>query len=122
VRWLAKIVTVFMLLLMGVPAVACMLPNMEMSPEERACCRKMAGQCGEMGMDPSHGCCARLQHDDNQFLQNDQRVRGSVESAGLFITADSITLAPLALPVFAPLALEHSPPESPPHLFSILRI
>jgi hypothetical protein len=35
-RILAKFVTVCMLLLLGVPAVACMLPGAEMTPEEKA--------------------------------------------------------------------------------------
>src|SRR5437660_1238635 len=71
-RGLARIVTLLMLLLMGMPAVACMLPGLEMTAEEKACCKEMADRCGEMGMDPSHGCCSHLQHHDNQFVQNRQ--------------------------------------------------
>jgi hypothetical protein len=36
---------------------ACALPNAAMTPAERDCCKKMAGQCGDMGMAKSHPCC-----------------------------------------------------------------
>ncbi|MBZ5524531.1 MAG: hypothetical protein LAP21_20010 [Acidobacteriia bacterium] len=111
-----------MLLLMGMPAVACMLPGLEMTAAEKACCQEMAGRCGEMGMDPSHGCCTRLQHHDNQFVQNDQRLRTNMESPVLFIAFNFVPAAPPASPALALPAPEHSPPESPPHQFSILRI
>ena len=41
------------------PAMACMVPNAEMSTQERACCRMMKNQCGQMGMPASHGCCQK---------------------------------------------------------------
>src|ERR1700756_2011415 len=41
------------------PAMACMVPNAEMSIQERACCRMMKNQCGQMGMPASHGCCQK---------------------------------------------------------------
>jgi hypothetical protein len=33
------------------------VPNAEMTAAERECCKKMAGQCGDMGMAKSHPCC-----------------------------------------------------------------
>lgn len=121
-RGLARFATLLMLLLMGMPAVACMLPGLEMTASEKACCREMAGRCGEMGMDPSHGCCTRLQRHDHQFVQNSQRLGDSADSTFVFITAHAVPAAPLASPALALPAPEHSPPESPPHQFSILRI
>ena len=41
------------------PAMACMVPGAEMSTQERACCRTMKNQCGQMGMPASHGCCQK---------------------------------------------------------------
>src|SRR6266851_3618169 len=41
------------------PTMACMVPNAEMSTQERACCRMMKNQCGQMGMPASHGCCQK---------------------------------------------------------------
>ena len=39
------------------PVMACVLPNAAMTAAERECCKKMAGQCGDMGMAKSHACC-----------------------------------------------------------------
>jgi hypothetical protein len=41
----------------GVPAMACLQPSVPMSEEENACCREMAGNCGEMGTNSTHSCC-----------------------------------------------------------------
>src|SRR6195256_6654759 len=41
------------------PAMACMVPNAEMSTQERTCCRMMKNQCGQMGMPAAHGCCQK---------------------------------------------------------------
>jgi len=39
------------------PVMACVLPNAAMTAAERECCKKMAGQCGDMGMAKSYPCC-----------------------------------------------------------------
>jgi len=39
----------------GLPVMACMVPNAAMTAAERECCKKMAGQCGDMAK--SHPCC-----------------------------------------------------------------
>ncbi len=41
------------------PAVACMAPNVEMTAEERLCCR-MNSDCTQMDMSASHGCCDQV--------------------------------------------------------------
>ena len=41
----------------GLPVMACLVPNAAMTAAERECCKKMAGQCGNMGMAKSHPCC-----------------------------------------------------------------
>jgi hypothetical protein len=41
----------------ALPVMACVVPNAEMTAAERECCKKMAGQCGDMGMAKSHPCC-----------------------------------------------------------------
>jgi hypothetical protein len=52
-------VAVFVLaaLFAALPVMACAVPNAEMTPAERECCKKMARQCGDMGMAKSHPCC-----------------------------------------------------------------
>ena len=41
------------------PAMACMVSDVQISAEERACCRAMKNQCEQMGMSASHGCCQK---------------------------------------------------------------
>lgn len=41
----------------ALPVMACAVPNGAMTVAERECCKKMAGQCGDMGMAKSHPCC-----------------------------------------------------------------
>ncbi len=44
-------------MLAALPVAACVLPGVAMSSAERECCKKMAGQCGDLGMAQSHPCC-----------------------------------------------------------------
>src|ERR1700676_2360351 len=41
----------------ALPVMACVVPNAAMTAAEQECCKKMAGQCGDMGMEKSHPCC-----------------------------------------------------------------
>jgi hypothetical protein len=45
------------LMLAALPVAACVLPGAVMTSAERECCKKMAEQCGNMGMAKSHPCC-----------------------------------------------------------------
>ena len=45
------------LMLAALPVAACVLPGAGMTSAERECCKKMAEQCGDMGMAKSHPCC-----------------------------------------------------------------
>ena len=55
VRHIALMLAVLLPLLS--PAMACALPNVNLSAAERACCEQMKGDCGGMDMPASHGCC-----------------------------------------------------------------
>jgi hypothetical protein len=104
------------------PAMACMVPNAEMSTQERACCRMMKNQCGQMGMPASHGCC--------------QKTPPSVHDNAL--DTKPVSFHPVVVPVIGLAAPElvnpssdvagwvehpdYSPPKSPPSTISILRI
>ena len=50
-------VSALALLLAALPVAACVLPGVAMTAVERECCKKMAEQCGDMGMAKSHPCC-----------------------------------------------------------------
>ncbi|SRR5258708_4847432 len=41
----------------ALPVMACVVPNAAMTAAERECCKKMARQCGDVGMAKSHPCC-----------------------------------------------------------------
>jgi len=104
------------------PAMACMVPNAEMSTQERACCRMMKDQCGHMEMPASQGCC--------------QKTSPSVHDNALDTKA--VTFHPVAAPLIWLAAFElvnpastvigwiehpdYSPPKPPPATISILRI
>src|SRR5487761_438399 len=45
------------LLFAALPVMACAVPSAAMTPAERACCKKMAEQCGGANMAKSHSCC-----------------------------------------------------------------
>lgn len=104
------------------PAMVCMVPNAEMSLQERACCRMMKNQCGQMEMPASQNCC--------------QKTPPSVHDNAL--ASQSMMFQPVIVPIIwlavpelvnptSTIAgwVEHpnySPPKSPPLAVSILRI
>ena len=55
--WIKLGVSALALMLVALPVAACVLPGAAMTSAERECCKKMAGQCGDMGMAKSHPCC-----------------------------------------------------------------
>src|ERR1700733_13058429 len=55
--WIKFGVSALALILAALPVAACVLPGAEMTSAERECCKKMAEQCGDMGMAKSHPCC-----------------------------------------------------------------
>src|SRR5712671_3773789 len=58
VKLLIKVgVSALALMLAALPVAACVLPGAAMTSAERECCKRMAGQCGDMGMAKSHPCC-----------------------------------------------------------------
>jgi hypothetical protein len=50
-------VSALALMLAALPVAACVLPGAAMTSAERECCKKMAEQCGDMGIAKSHPCC-----------------------------------------------------------------
>jgi len=99
-----------------------MVPDAAMSTQERACCRMMKNQCGQMEMPASHGCC--------------QKTPLGVRDNALDTQATNFH--PIAVPIIWLTAFElvnptssvagwvehpdYSPPKSPAATISILRI
>jgi hypothetical protein len=115
--------TLILLLVISVaPAMACMVPDVQMSAQERACCRMMKNQCGQMGMPASHGCCQKAP----QSTQINALDTKTVTVHPVVYTVILLIIFELAPPVAVigewmdrP---EYSPPKSPPPTISILRI
>jgi hypothetical protein len=104
------------------PVMACMKADAQMTVQERACCRMMNGQCGDMQMPASHGCCHKTLQSIEQNALNAKTV-----ALPPFI---AITATAAAFELSAPTSAsanwverpQHSPPVSPPSSVSILRI
>jgi hypothetical protein len=104
------------------PAMACMVPDAAMSIQERACCRMMQNQCGQMEMPASHGCCqkAPLGVRDNALDTKAMTFHPVVVSVIWLATSEPVNPASaVAGWVERP---DYSPPKSPAATISILRI
>lgn len=104
------------------PAMACMVPDAQMSAQERACCHMMKDQCGQMGMSASHGCCQKTP----QSVQINALNAKTVTFHPVVVLAIWRTAAELLNPTTVVSEWidrpEYSPPQSPPSTISILRI
>jgi hypothetical protein len=117
-------VSALALMLAALPVAACVLPGAAMTSAERECCKKMAEQCGDMGMAKSHPCCQPTSSPtDLQALKasSSQDHLSLVVLHGLPVSAPSVTclsLTPMALQV----SYTHSPPGLESLTTTILRI
>jgi hypothetical protein len=104
------------------PAMACMVPDAQMSAQERACCRIMKDQCGQMEMPASHGCCHKTSPGvrDNA-LDNKTITFHPAVVAVIWLSAYELVNPPLAAAEWVE-SPGYSPPQSPPSAISILRI
>jgi hypothetical protein len=104
------------------PAMACMISDVPMTSEERACCRMMHDQCDQMGMSASHGCCqkAPLSAHDNALDIKAAQFH-PIAIAPIWLTASDL-LNPTPTVAGAVESPDHSPPAFPPTAVSVLRI
>jgi hypothetical protein len=101
---------------------ACMVPDAQMSAPERACCRMMKDQCGQMEMPASHGCCQKTPQSVYVNAPPTKTVTvNPVAVTAIWLTASEL-LNPTAIVVRWVDRPEYSPPKSPPATVSILRI
>ena len=117
-------VSALALMLAALPVAACVLPSAQMTSAERECCKKMAGQCGDMGMAKSHPCCQPTgSATDLHALKvaSSQDHSSLVVLQGLPISAQGVpclSLAPMAFQV----SCTHSPPGLESLTTTVLRI
>jgi hypothetical protein len=105
------------LMLAALPVMACVLPGTGMTAAERACCKKMAEQCGHAGMAKSHSCCQpTASPSDLHALKASsfQDHLNLVALQGLPISVQAVTCLSLA-----PMAIQVSYTHSPPGLESL---
>jgi hypothetical protein len=104
------------------PAMACMVPAVQMNTQERACCRMMNDQCGQMEMPASHSCCHKTPQSTYIMAPVAKTVLvHPVTVASTWLTSSEL-LNPNSIAARWVDRPEYSPPKSPPSAFSILRI
>jgi hypothetical protein len=118
-------VSALALMLAGLPVAACVLPGAAMTSAERECCKKMAEQCGDMGMAKSHPCCqpttTSIDFHALKAPSSSQDHLSLVVLQGLPISIQAITclsLTPMAFRV----SYTHSPPGLESLTTTVLRI
>lgn len=104
------------------PAMACMVSDVQMNAEERACCEAMHHQCEQMGMPATHSCCQKAP----QGTRNDALATNAVTCHPVLVATVWLTAAESLRPTLIAAGwVEHpsySPPQSPPASISVLRI
>jgi len=104
------------------PAMACMAPDAQMTTEERACCRMMKSQCGQMEMPSSRDCCKKTSTSDRDNALKTESVSYHPVVFVVVWVYSSEVLAPQDASNGRIQRPEHSPPKSPPSAITILRI
>jgi hypothetical protein len=114
-----------LLLSCAAPVMACLAPDARMTAEERACCRVMSAQCGQMAMPASHDCCTKAPNAvlDGALKSNTVQVRPDVCTVSWVASLDVLTVLVQEQSsqgwIQSP---QHWPPKSPPAAITVLRI
>ncbi len=105
------------------PAMACMAPNAEMTFEERACCRMMKNDCGQMmDMPASHDCCKETPKTVGEAALKTDTVTVHPLMFAVLVAASFDLINPQDAIVGWVQSPEHSPPKPPPSCIAVLRI
>ena len=123
VKWTSKLAVLVMAVsVWASPLMACMLPDADLTVEERECCKNMASDCGRMAMPASHSCCTVVVRQADPYLINSRfPTIHSVSNVTLFMAAVEDPVPAILLHA-NPMSVGNSPPTSPPETISILRI
>lgn len=115
-------VLVLLLVTCFTPAIACTIPDAQMSPQERTCCHTMKDQCGQMEMPASHGCCQKTPPSihDNALVTKIVAFH-PITLTGIWRTTSELLNQNSAVTGWVERP-DYSPPKSPPSTISILRI
>jgi hypothetical protein len=116
------VAAVVLLVFVGVPVMACLRPTAHLTEQEKSCCRKMANECGSMGMQGDHSCCQKTRQQDAAVVADATHFifsQSSVQVADVDLRLSS------ALSIghtFGPEPLRHPPPQFSSPFVEILRI
>jgi hypothetical protein len=102
-----------------VPAMACTLPDNQMTPSEHACCVQMQRNCSGMDMPASHPCCQKQVRTEQSAVV--QKVQHAAQPIVMQIMPGTQMTVPVS-PSRERRTLNVSPPQSPPSAVTILRI
>jgi len=118
----AKFASMLVLIALGAPVMACLIPGAVLTHAERECCRHIAGQCGSMSMPSSmpssHSCCKAQVRASNAYLKAPSisapalLLGGSLAALAVELPANSQRRGP---------AVDH-PPPAPFDRPNVLRI
>ena len=104
------------------PAMACMVSDMQMNAEERACCLAMKNHCEQMGMPASHGCCQKAPKSaQDNALDTKAVTHHPIAIAVVWLSAAEL-LNPNPVATGLVEHADYSASQSPPSSVSILRI
>lgn len=115
-------ITVLLLVSYLTPAMACMISDVRMNAEERACCRMMHDQCEQMGMPASHGCCQKAPHSALDLALLSKVTTSQPPAVAVVWVTISEWVRPSLFTVEWMNRPDDSPPQFPPGSNSVLRI
>jgi hypothetical protein len=105
-----------LLLSTAMPALRCLIPTESITAEERACCKHMAGDCGQTPA--NHECCKKTVSTPQPAVTSARiTVLASHAVLGTVHSTSPDCVQPLALA-----ATELLDPSPPPSAFTVLRI
>jgi len=122
-KLLYQIVAATMLfLVLGVSGADCLAPNAKMSDAEKACCRKMAGQC-DMNAAAKHPCCQKIvQRHDVANLNEPSHIINPALSLQVATLGSRFSLDVAMPSSVLPERLRHPPHDPPNPSVQILRV
>jgi hypothetical protein len=121
-KWTGKLAALSLVIsIWASPVMACMLPDIALTVEERECCSDMGDQCGQMDMPSSHSCCKITVHEIDSYLINARFAPDHSQPAVVPVLSNDIPLPAILMQADSQ-TQGHSPPASPPETIAILRI
>lgn len=99
------------------PALACLMPGVEMTMSQMECCQQMTDDCGKPAMPSIHSCCAPAKGNPSDFTLS----KSTAPPTLIAVAVLPRQMSPEA-PEAARSTASESPPEPSPGSSEILRI